>query len=327
MSANATVATAVSHPNKPKPGLLGTPVSAQNQDRGHRIRLLLGYVISFALIAAVAIYGFDYYTLGSADRPFSPKHPLLKPSGLIGLKLGFLGLGMFLVIFLYPLRRKWPWLGRQGLARHWLDFHVLLGISAPFVIAFHSSFKFQGFAGMAFWIMLAVSLSGVIGRYLYSQIPRRVNAAEISIKELQEIQERLSQQLARQELLPQADLRTLLRLPSREQVERLPMLAALPYMMALDLTRMFRVAGLRRQALDFGQKVTTLAGFLPTRYADLERAIAMAKEEAGTAKRVLFLSRAQQVFNLWHVVHRPFSYSFAVLALIHIVVVIMMGYF
>ena len=314
MSANATVVTAA-------------VISAQSQDRGHRIRLVLGYVISIALIAAIAVYGFDYYTLGSADRPFSPKHAVLKPSGPIGLKLGFLGLGMFLVIFLYPLRKKWPWLGRQGLARHWLDFHVLLGISAPFVIAFHSSFKFRGFAGMAFWIMLAVSLSGVIGRYLYSQIPRRVNAAEISIKELQEIEERLAQQLARQELLPQADLRTLLRLPSREQVERLPMLAALVYMMALDVIRTFRIAALRRNALDVGQKVTTLAGFMPTRYADLERAIAMAREEAGTAKRVLFLSRTQQVFHLWHVIHRPFSYSFAVLALIHIVVVIMMGYF
>ena len=313
MSANATVATAV--------------ICALTQDRGHRTRLVLGYVISIALIAAISIYGFNYYTLGSADRPFSPKHPLLKPSGPIGLKLGFLGLGMFLVIFLYPLRKKWPWLGRQGLSRHWLDFHVLLGVSAPFVIAFHASFKFRGFAGMAFWIMLAVSLSGVIGRYLYSQIPRRVNAAEISIKELQEIEERLSAQLARQELLPQADLRTLLRLPSREQVERLPMLGALVYMMVLDVTRMFRVAALRRHALDFGQKFTTFAGFTPTRHADLERAIAMAREEAGTAKRVLFLSRTQQVFHLWHVVHRPFSYSFAVLALIHIIVVIIMGYF
>ncbi len=313
MSANATVATAV--------------ISTQNQDRSHRIRLALGYIVAIAMIVAITVYGFDYYKLGSADRPFSPKHAVLKPSGPIGLKLGFLGLGMFLVIFLYPLRKKWPWLGRQGLARHWLDFHVLLGLTAPFVIALHSSFKFRGFAGMAFWIMLAVSLSGVIGRYLYSQIPRRVNAAEISMKELQEIQERLAQQLARQELLPQADLRTLLRLPSREQVERQPMVVALVYMMVLDVIRTFRIAALRRHALDFGQKVTTLAGFLPTRYANLERAISMAKEEAGTAKRVLFLSRTQQVFHLWHVVHRPFSYSFAVLAVIHIVVVIMMGYF
>jgi hypothetical protein len=40
----------------------------------------------------------------------------------------------------------------------------------------------------------------------------------------------------------------------------------------------------------------------------------------------LFLSRSEKVFHLWHVIHKPFSYTFAVLALIHITVVMMMGY-
>ncbi len=310
---SATVSTAV--------------IAISNKDRSHRVRLLAGWVVAILLVVALAAYGYDYYTLSSAARPFSPKHAVLRPSGSIGLKLGFLGLGMFLAIFVYPLRKKWAWLGRQGSARHWLDFHVLLGVSAPFVIAFHSSFKFHGFAGIAFWIMLSVSLSGLVGRYLYSQIPRRVNAAEISLSELQEIQTQLSERLAQQNLLPQADLRSLLRLPSKESVSRLPMPVALVYMMLLDLARVFRVAAIRRHALPFGQKLTTLAGFLPTSNAGLERAIALAREEASLAKRVLFLSRSQQVFHLWHVVHKPFSYSFAVLALIHIVVVMMMGYF
>src|SRR5690348_807864 len=310
---NATVSSAV--------------IAISNQDRSHRMRLIAGWGVAILLVVGLAAYGYDYYGLSSAARPFSPKHAVLRPSGTIGLKLGFLGLGMFLAIFVYPLRKKWAWLGRQGSARHWLDFHVLLGVSAPFVIAFHSSFKFHGFAGIAFWIMLSVSLSGLIGRYLYSQIPGRVNAAEISMAELQEIQTQLSQQLAQQRLLPQTDLRSLLRLPSKESVSRLPMPIALVYMMFLDIARVFRVASIRRHALPFGQKLTTLAGFLPTSNIGLERAMLLAREEASLAKRVLFLSRSQQVFHLWHVVHKPFSYSFAVLAIIHIVVVMMMGYF
>ena len=304
-----------------------TVISIPKNDRGHHRRLALAYAIAIFLVLALAVYGFNYYTLGSAERPFSPKHTLLKPSGAIGLKLGFLGLAMFLTIFLYPLRKKWAWLGRQGSARRWLDFHVLLGLAAPFVIAFHASFKFSGFAGTAFFIMVAVSLSGIIGRYLYSQIPRSLNAAEISMGELQDMQERLARELAQQALLPQSDLRSLLRLPSRERVERLPMLVALVYMMALDVLRMFRVAKLRRRALSLGGKITSLAGLLPTRNAAIEKAVQTAQEEASLAKRVLFLARSQQVFQLWHVVHKPFSYSFAVLALIHIAVVMMMGYF
>jgi hypothetical protein len=302
-------------------------VGAPSPDAGHKLRLLIGYLVAVALIIGVLAYGFDYYIAGPNDRPFMAKHHLLRPSGRIGVNLGVLGLVMFLIIFLYPLRKRWAWLGRQGLTRHWLDFHVLLGVSAPFVIALHASFKFRGFAGIAFWIMVCVSLSGVIGRYLYGQIPRRVNAAELSRKELQDLQERMSEQLTGQNLLQQSDVRSALRLPSQETVDKLLVPVALVYMFALDLARPFRIAALRRGALNGFEHLTTLGGLLPTRHKELEKAIAVAREEASLAKRILFLSRTQQVFHLWHVVHRPFSYSFAVLALIHIGVVLMMGFF
>ena len=300
--------------------------AVRNGERVHRFILIGGYVIAICFLLALAVYGWDYYTLDIAQRPFSAKHSLLKPSGVIGLKLGFLGLAVFFAIFLYPLRKHWPWLMRQGSTRHWLDIHVLLGLSAPFIIAFHSSFKFQGFAGVAFWIMAAVSASGVVGRYLYSQIPRRVNAAELSRKEIQELQEQLGTELAEQRLLPQADLRRMLHLPSAQTVDRLPIVVAIIYMMLLDVGRVFRVAKLRRRALHGFQYLTTVLGVFPTRNRALERAIATAKEEAALSKRILFLSRSEKVFHLWHVVHKPFSYTFAVLAIIHIAVVMMMGY-
>ena len=302
-------------------------VAAPKADASHKLRLLIGYIIAIALIVGIMAYGFDYYTAGANERPFMAKHHLLRPSGRVGVNLGILGLSQFLIIFLYALRKHLTWLGRQGISRHWLDYHVLLGMSAPFVIALHASFKFRGFAGIAFWIMLAVSISGVIGRYLYGQIPRRVNAAEFSRKELQELQEKMAEQLAGQNLLRQSDVRSALRLPSQGTVDKLPAAIALVYMFALDLARPFRIAGLRRAALSGSEQLTTLGGLLPTRHFELEKAIAVAREEASLSKRILFLSRSQQVFHLWHVVHKPFSYSFAVLALIHIGVVLMMGFF
>jgi hypothetical protein len=311
----------------PSPISAAVAVAARNAEAGHNLRVLIAYGIAIALIISLGAYGFDYYTAGPHDRPFMAKHALLKPSGRIGLKLGMLGVAMFLVIFLYPLRKRWTWLGRIGVSRHWLDYHVVLGLSAPFVIAMHSSFKFHGFAGIAFWIMLAVSISGVVGRYLYGQIPRRVNAAEFSRKELQELQEKMAEQLAGQKALRESDVRSALRLPSQQTVDRLPAAVALVYMFLLDLLRPFRIARLRVGALRGGEYVTTLGGLLPTRNRELERAIAVAREEAALSKRILFLSRTQQVFHLWHVVHKPFSYTFAVLVLVHIGVVLMMGYF
>ena len=302
-------------------------IAVPDADRGHRVRLRALYALAIASNLAIFIYGFDYYKLSSIDRPFSPKHHLLRPSGPIGLYLGFAGVALFVGIFLYPLRKHWTWLGTKGTTRHWLDIHVLMGLTAPFIIAFHSTLKFKGIAGMAFWIMFAVSASGVVGRYLYAQIPRKMSTAELSMKELQELQETLAQQLAAQQILPVANLRSLLRLPDANLVRKLPTAIALLYMIFLDVVRVFRVAGLRRQTLGFAEVLQTLGGFLKTRNRELEKAIHAAAEEAALSKKVLFLSRSQKVFHLWHVVHKPFSYAFAVLALLHIGLQFALGYF
>jgi hypothetical protein len=58
----------------------------------------------------------------------------------------------------------------------------------------------------------------------------------------------------------------------------------------------------------------------------LERALRVAQKQAALSKSILFLSRTQQVFQLWHVVHRPFSYEFAILAILHIGIALFMGY-
>jgi hypothetical protein len=295
-------------------------------EKRHRQRVLAGWIVAMATVAAFTLYGFDYYILGSAMRPFSQKHTMLRPSGPIGVNLGVFGVLLFFLIYLYPLRKKWGWLGRQGNSRHWLDFHVILGTTAPLVIALHSSFKFGGIAGMAFWIMTAVTLSGFIGRYLYSQIPRTLNAAELSMKEIQDLEVKLRWDAEDEHEEIGLRLIDLHELPSRDTVAHTPMLVALCWMIWLDLKRPFRVSLLRLKAAGFGSWFMSLCGLLPTRNPGLERAIQNARRQGTLSKRILFLSRTQQVFKLWHVVHRPFSYSFAILAILHIVVVLGMGY-
>src|ERR1700752_423437 len=149
-----------------------TATSLPDPHRMHHLRLKIAYLLAIAGTLGLLVYGSSYYWSSAEQRALSPKHAYLKPSGAIGLRLGMFGVLLFLFIYLYPLRKKWAWLGRQGSSRRWLDFHVLLGLVAPVVITFHSSFKFSGIAGVAYWIMLVVALSGVVGRYIYSQIPR-----------------------------------------------------------------------------------------------------------------------------------------------------------
>jgi uncharacterized membrane protein len=303
-----------------------TILAREDPERGHRIRVFLSWMVALAIVLVIAGYGYNYYSLSAADRPFSPKHELLRPSGPIGIKLGMFGVLLFFLIYLYPLRKKWGWLGRQGNSRHWLDFHIVLGTTAPVIIAFHASFKFSNIAGMAFWSMLAVTLSGFVGRYLYSQIPRNLNAAELSMKEMQDTEESLRKQLADQKLAFGARMESLYDLPTPQDVEHMPMLLALVYMMLIDMRRPFKLSLLRLQATGFGSWVRSSFGFQRTRDLSLERAIRIARKQSALSKRILFLSRTQQVFNMWHIIHRPFSYAFAILALIHIALALYMGY-
>jgi len=293
----------------------------------HRMRVLIAAGAAALLILALAGYGWNYYTLPLDMRPFSPKHELLRPSGTIGLNLGILGVVLFVIIFLYALRKAVPWLGRIGTAKHWMDFHVVLGVTAPIVIAFHASFKFNNIAGAAFWVMLAVALSGIVGRYLYAQIPRSLGAAAVAYRELQGLESELAEALAGQRLYSREWIERTFRMPGAEHIRKSSILAALAEMLLLDLSRWYRVAALRRKGMKFFTSLLTLGGFLPTRQAEVEQIVAVVRRKALLTKRLVFLDRAQRIFHLWHVVHRPFSYAFVVLALIHIINAVRLGYF
>jgi hypothetical protein len=300
--------------------------ASKRKELGHHIRVWIAAGAAFLLVASIATYGSSYYLLSLDQRPFSDKHALLRPGGSIGLKLGVLGTGLFFIIFLYALRKVIPWLGRLGTATHWMDFHIIAGVTAPIVIAFHASFKFQGIAGIAFWIMICVALSGIIGRYLYAQIPRSLNAAEVSLNELELSEHELSEALLGQSIYSEKQLNRVLHMPPAAHIRRIGPLLAIGEMIALDVQRPFRVAGLRRASSGFGRKLFSAGGLLSSGNAEVEHVVRLVRHKASLSKRVVFLDQSQRVFHLWHVIHRPFSYAFAVLAMIHIVVVMGLGF-
>jgi hypothetical protein len=288
--------------------------------RKHPRLLTLIVLIVAASLLAVAVYGQDYYRLDQAARAFSPKHHLLKPGGIVGTNLGLLGVLMFCGIFLYPLRKRWRWLQKLGSSKSWLDHHVVLGVAAPVCIVLHSSFKFRGLAGLAFWVMVAVSVSGLIGRYLYAQILREVAEAESSLRAFQSV-------LEHQKPILQAELRRLLlSMPDPSRVSRWSPLTAAAYMLGSDLVRPFHIMQLRMKILGTGAAIRSMVGVCTTTNVALEEVICLARKQALLSRRTLLLSHAQRVFQLWHVVHKPFSYAFAVLALVHIAVVMMLGF-
>jgi hypothetical protein len=293
----------------------------------HKLGVWLAAFLYLSVIVAVAAYGFDYYRLPLAARAFHPLNRQLRPHGTIGIRLGFLGVVSFCGIYLYAIRKRWKWLGNVGKTRNWLAVHVVMGTGAPVLITFHSAFRMHGLAGAAYWIMLAVAGSGFVGRYLYAQIPRRLNAAELSLQEMQNMTAELTEQLQSQSLVSAEELKPLLSVPTKEEVECRSVPSALLLMLTCDLKRPFRLARVRRRAVTGFRRIGTIWGLLPSRQANLEKVIDLARRQSWMATKISFLAKTQQVFHLWHVIHRPFSYSFAILAMVHICVALTMGYY
>lgn len=302
------------------PAISMAPAAIRTAELTHRRLIKLISIIWAAVFLALTLFGMSYYRLSKTDRAFSPKHHLLRPSGTIGISFALLGVLMLCAIFLYPLRKRWRWLQRQGDSKHWLDHHVIFGIVAPLCIAFHSAFKFHGLAGLAFWLMVAVSVSGLIGRYLYAQVLREVATAESSLMVSRAT-------LERQTLIPQQYLRRLFfPAPPAHQVSRWSSFKALGYLIVFDLTLQLRVARLRLKVLGLKTGFHSLGGLMSTGNAELEHVISLLCKEARLSRRLLLLSQAQRIFKLWHYVHKPFSYAFVVLALAHIAVAMVFGF-
>ena len=292
----------------------------------HGVTVALFASAIFGLLVYALFVGRSYYFLPLADRPLNELHRDLRPAGPIGISFGVLSTLLFAAIYGYPLRKRWTWLRKIGTTRHWLDFHIVMGLAAPALVALHSAFKFGGLAGMAYWIMLAVVASGLVGRYFYAQIPRSRKDAELSLAELNRMNLELSEDLRSQNIVAEEVWRPLVTPVRREEALRMPVVESIARMLTLDLARPFRMAALRRRALSGWDHARTLGGLLPSSHPELERVVALVRRQSWLTAKISFLDRAGQIFKMWHVVHRPFSGAFVTLVAIHIGMAIWMGF-
>lgn len=89
----------------------------------------------------------------------------------------------------YMLRKRIQKLSRFGLLKYWLEFHIFLCSLGPMLVLYHTAFKFRGLVAVSFWSMVAVVISGVIGRYIYLQIPRTIEGFEMDLNEINQVKD------------------------------------------------------------------------------------------------------------------------------------------
>lgn len=72
-----------------------------------------------------------------------------------------------------------------GNIKHWFKIHMLFGVLGPVAILFHANFSLGSTnSNVAFFSMVIVALSGLVGRYFYTKIHHGLYGRKASLKEL-----------------------------------------------------------------------------------------------------------------------------------------------
>ena len=285
----------------------------------HSIYVSLFFVVTIAVTVLLAVDGYHYYRLPIELRVFSPQHAYLKSSGLIGHALGIVGtLMMIFGVAIYMIRKRVKMLLNFGYLKYWLELHIFLCTLGPILVLYHTSFKFGGIVAVSFWSMVAVVLSGVVGRFLYVQIPKTIQGQELSVNELNEISGDLTYMLGKKYNTFNVDDKTIAQIENisagnnySDKSAGVNILLVIKEYIKMKI----KLAKLKRQLSASGVKGK-----------HLKEITNIIKSKIILNRRIGMLRSMQKLFKYWHIVHLPFAITMFVIMLIHVAVTITFGY-
>jgi hypothetical protein len=246
-----------------------------------------------------------------------------KPGSTAGYWIGVSGGSAMLLLFLYPLRKRWKFAARWGKTRWWFAVHMVLGVAGPLLIVLHSKLQFGSLnATMAFASMALVATSGIVGRYLYSRIHHGLYGQRASLADVRaeaglgsievrsklafapRVEERLERFAEHVELIGHEGLRR----PWR--------FFALGVMVWLERWRSGRevTALLRKRALAEGWTPAKLARRRST-------ARLLVAQYLRAVQRLAQFTVFERLFSWWHVLHVPLVYMLVLTTIAHVIAV------
>ena len=211
--------------------------------------------------------------------------------GVIGTFLIFFG------VFIYILHKRYNILGKRVRLKYLLEFHIFLCTLGPTLVLFHTAFKFGGIVSIAFWSMVAVVASGVIGRFLYLQIPRTIEGRELSLQEVKN---------------SQTDIQTIL-----QEKYNLETDTAILFLNFIDKNKGIKITkselkkSLEKHSISKEEQKSILK---------------MVSKEKTLSKKIERLETMKKYFRYWHVAHMPFAIIMLVIVVVHVIVAFTFGY-
>ncbi len=287
------------------------------KNKSFNIFITLLYLASIVAIIYFAYEGLDYYLSDLKDRPHNPQHRDLKPGGLWGHGFGIIGSSFVILLFLYSARKRFLFGLRFGNIRKWLNIHIFFGIIGPLLITLHTAGKLHGLVSVSYFSMLAVMFSGILGRYIYIQIPRDEEGHELALGAVEEKNLELSNLLVKEFDVPIDVMEKVNQMTEVNFHDEKNRLSAMFQIMIDDIKRPFRFwklkSFIKRTHPEFPPKA-------------IKRIISFSKRKSLLHRRKVFLGAVTNVFHLWHVVHKPFAWIMFLIMFVHVGITVLMGY-
>ena len=264
------------------------------------------------IVILVTLYlgatGIEYYNIPLEERFYHPNHHWLKPSGTFGHGLGIVGTLMILFgVTIYIARKRYNFLSKYIRLKYLLEFHIFLCVLGPILIVFHTAFKIGGVVSVAFWCMLAVVLSGVIGRFIYIQIPRTIEGRALSLNELTKIRSDMINELHANEIIDESTKKSILAYSSGNRAK------------GSMIKNYFQD---RKAIADLNQMLKSVKRSKKER----SKVLKLIRKEISLANKMERLQTMQDLFKYWHVAHLPFALIMLIIVVIHVGVTLAFGY-
>lgn len=267
------------------------------------------------LMFALAVISIGAWYVGELE--------LYKADSPLGYNLGLVGGIAMALLLLYPLRKRARWMRSIVPLKYWFGAHMALGIIGPVLIMYHSNFQFSSKNGtIAFFSMLAVFVSGLVGRVIYRRIHFGLFGRKATLAELKQRLGMNGESIhSRFHKLPKVEIRLQIfedraTKPSASGLVRF--YRAITMRSYARWTRYRCLSHLKRVIKKRGNKKNWPTSERKRRY-QLGKEIINSYLEAVT--KVAQFGVFERMFSFWHIAHVPLIFLLIVTASIHVLAV------
>jgi hypothetical protein len=270
-----------------------------------------------------ALYGYSILVATLIAGWLLSDQKLVDPNEGLGYWLGIIGGSMMLLLVLYPAGKKSTILRRLGMVKHWFRIHMILGLVGPLLVLYHCNFSVNAInSTVALYSMLAVTISGLIGRYFYTRIHRGLYGKRASIEELRtEITDAVKNSRGLAAILPKF-IDELHRVSAKLMGDQYTRSISIRH--SLSWTLKYYYVRLRMHLLINAElkELATSSDAVRNNSKNLRHtANKYAADQVAMMRQVAQLAFYERLFSLWHVFHMPLFLLLIASALAHVLAV------